>query len=275
MSSSRWTRHTVGLLVGTTLAGIVAVTAIGVAGATAGASAAASGTVPASTAVTPGTAAPTGTGTSSGPLRTITVSGEGKVTVKPDMVTVSLGAQATAATASQAMTEMNERMTALLAALKAAGVPDDQITTYGLNVNANYDSNNRVSGFTASNTVSVKIYELDKAGSIIDAAAKAAGDAVTIGGISFGLRDQETVLGDARRAAIANATKRANEFAQAAGAAVGAVITISEVGVSTPVLYEARDAAPMASGAAASIAVMSGTQDVTVNVTVVYALTVG
>ncbi len=258
-STSTRRRRTVGLalLGGSILAGtVVATTAV-----------AAGGHPAPHTAPTPPNAVPGTGGVVS--ARTITVSGEGKVTVKPDMATVTMGAQATDLRAGEALRIVNEKTAALIAALKSAGVAEDDIATSGLNVWPNYDNSSRVSGFTASNSVTVKIKALDKAGSIIDSAATAAGDNVTISGIAFGVQDQEAVLGQARTAAIANAQKRAGEFAAAAGVKVGEVIQITEVGLSMPQpLVLERQAMDSTAGAAASVPVQAGTQDLTVNVTV-------
>jgi uncharacterized protein YggE len=241
-----------GTLVGGAVAGLAVVAAVALAGGgTAGA------------AATP-SAPPTAS-------RTITVSGEGKVTIKPNMATVQLGAQASGTSAAQALSTVNEKTAALIAALKAAGVADDDIATSGLNVYPNFDRDNRVSGFTASNSVTVKIRAIDKAGPVIDAAAAAAGDAITISGIWFGLQDQEAAIGAARTAAIENAKKRAGEYATAAGVTVGDVVQISEVGINVPmpVLYD-RAAAQDSAAGAAMVPIQAGTQDLTVNVTVVY-----
>lgn len=204
------------------------------------------------------------------PAKTITVSGEGKVTVKPDMATINLGAQATASTASEALAQMNESMTKLIDALKAAGIAEDDIATSSLYLSPNWDQSSHITGFTASNSVSVKVRDLTKAGSVIDTAATAAGNNATVSGISFSVADPEKVIGEARAAAIANAKKRAGEFATAAGGSVGDVLQISEVGVNVPMplTYEAA----ASDRAAGGVAVMPGTQDMTVNVTVVFAL---
>lgn len=206
--------------------------------------------------------------------RTITVQGEGKVTVKPDTANVQLGAQATGDSAAAALDIVNQKTAALIEALKTAGVAEDDITTSGLSVYPNYDRNSRVSGFTAANGVLVKVRDVAKAGPVIDAAAKAAGDNVTIGGIWFSVSDQEAVISEARKAAIENAKKRATEYATAAGATVGDVVQISEIGLQLPqpLLYERQVSADTAAGAMEATSIQPGTQDLSVTVTVVYLL---
>ena len=107
---------------------------------------------------------------------------------------------------------------------------------------------------------------------MIDAAAAAAGDNITIGGVSFYVEDTEALIGAARADAIANAKKRAGEYAAAAGVTVGGVVQISEVSISNPIPMFERAPAD-ASGAAASTPIETGTQDLAVSVTVVYELT--
>ncbi len=203
--------------------------------------------------------------------KTITVSGEGKIVVKPDTASVSLGVSVDADSAAAALKQANDKADALIKAIKAAGVADDDIVTSGLSVYPRYDNgNNKVSGYTASNNVTVTVRNIAKAGPVIDAAAAAAGDNVTIGGISFYVDDTEKLIGAARADAIANAKKRAGEFAAAAGAKVGGVLQISEVGVSIPQpIYRTMEAADSAGGATP---IQTGTQDLTVSVTVVYEL---
>jgi uncharacterized protein YggE len=218
--------------------------------------------------------APTGPG-SVVVSRTITVSGEGKVTVKPDTASVDLGVSVDAPTASTALDRANSRAAVLITALKAAGVADDDIATSGLNIYARYDNGNTVSGYTASNSVTVTVRSIDRTGPVIDAAAKAAGDNVTISGVSFYVADTERVIAAARADAIGNAALRAGQFAGAAGAKVGAVLQISEVSVgSVAPVYYATDSASASGGAksAAPTPIQTGTQDLSVSVTVVYAL---
>jgi uncharacterized protein YggE len=136
-----------------------------------------------------------------------------------------------------------------------------------------YTGNQVISGYQASSQVSVTVRNIDKAGPVIDAAAAAAGDHITIGGVSFTISDPEKIIGAARSAAIDNAKARAGQYATAAGATVGQVLQISEVSVSPMPVYAGMATASAAQGKDAYTPIQSGTQDLTVSVTVVYALT--
>lgn len=254
--SSRWISATVG----GALIGMLAVGAVALVGRN----------DPTTGSAAPAPTDPPGTGTSGVP-HTITVSGEGKVTVKPDTASIYMGVSVTSDTATEALRVSNEKASALIAALKAAGVANDDITTSGLSIYPNYTNDGRrVVGYTSSNSVTVTVRVIGNAGPVIDAAAAAAGDNVTVGSISFFVADPEKVISLARADAIANAKKRAGEYAAAADATVGAVLQISEVGITQPPVIwtggREKDAA------AAGVPIQTGTQDLTVSVTVMYAL---
>ena len=216
-----------------------------------------------------------GGGTPSGIVtRSVTVSGHGKVTVKPDTAILSLGVSVTASKANDALRQAATKADTLIKVLTSAGVSKDDIATSGVSLYPQYDNTGRIiSGYNASNSMTVTIRKLGDAGTIIDAAAALVGNEINIGGISFYVNDTEAVLGAARAAAITNAKARADQYAGAANATVGAVMTISEV--SSPVIgpiYYQNASADRAGAPAASTPVSPGTQDLTIDVTVVYEL---
>ena len=170
------------------------------------------------------------------------------------------------------MAQANTSAAALIAAVKAAGVSDNDIVTSGLSVYPQYaPTGTTVTGYQAANSVTVTVRDINQTGPVIDAAAAAAGDHITVGGVSFYVDDTEALIGAARADAIANASKRANEYAAAAGVTVGGVLQISEASISNPVPMFYPAAAADASGVA-STPIQTGTQDLTVSVTVVYEL---
>ena len=202
--------------------------------------------------------------------RTITVNGNGSLTVKPDTATIGIGVQATASTATAALNQANAAANALLAAVKGAGVAGDDIVTSGVSVYPMYSGNNHITGYQASNSVTITVRSIDHTGPVIDVAAKAAGDNVTISGISFSVADPEAVIGKARAKAIDNATARAGQYAAAAGVKVGQVVQISEVSVGPMPIYYAEQSGAVKD--ASFTPIQSGTQDMSVSVTVVFAL---
>jgi uncharacterized protein YggE len=207
-------------------------------------------------------------------VKSITVNGEGKIKVKPDTASLNVGVQATAATATEALSQANTSGAALIAALKGAGVSDNDIATSGLSIYPQYSSGgNTITGYQAANSVTVTVRDITLTGPVIDVAAAAAGDHITIGGVSFYVNDTEALIGAARANAIDNAKKRATEYAEAAGVSVGGVLQISEVSVSNPIpLMYGAAADSAATGVSAPTPIQTGTQDLSVTVTVVYQL---
>ena len=202
--------------------------------------------------------------------RSITVTGEGSVTVKPDTASLSLGVQATGGTANDALHQANASAAALTAALKAAGISDDDIATSGLSIYPQYNTSGvAITGYQVSNSLTVIVREISQAGPLIDLAAASAGEHITVGGISFSVADVEAVIGAARADAIDNANKRAGEYAAAAGVAVGAVRSISEGSIGNSGTLFARTV-PRLAMPGAPTPVEAGMHDLTVAVTVVY-----
>ena len=209
--------------------------------------------------------------TDAGTLRTVTVTGEGSVTVRPDTAQVQIGVQVDGQSAQAVLDDASERADALISELESQGIAAEDITTTNLAVYPSYDpEGTKVTGYQASNSVSVTTRDLDRAGEVIDAAAGAAGGALTIDGISFSVADPQAALGDARTRAVEQAAQRAEELAAAAGLQVGDVVSMAEGSSSTPGFQVAADVAE-----AAAVPIEPGSQQLTTQVTVVYELVGG
>ncbi|MBI1171925.1 DUF541 domain-containing protein [bacterium] len=187
---------------------------------------------------------------------TLTVTGSATINVVPDLATISLGVTTTGATAAAAMSANNEAVSAVISRLIATRIADRDIQTSSLQVSpnwvANADGTGQVTkGYTASNMLTVRIKALDQTGAVLDAAI--ADGANTLNGLSFGLQDQRPTEDEARKAAVADALARARLLADAAGAKLGAILSISEGGAGdmTPMpMYKMTraDAVPVAAG---------------------------
>lgn len=201
--------------------------------------------------------------------RTIEVTGVGTVTVKPDTAQVNVGVRVSAATASEALDQASVSATALIAAVKDAGVSTDDITTTDVSVYPMYSNDSVITSYIASNSVVITVRDIDRAGEIIDAAATAAGDDITISGIMFFVDETETVIGAARTEAVENARTRAAAYAAGADVTLGEVVRISET--------SSRYWPPYASGGdmeggGVDVPIEPGTQDLSVDVSVVFAI---
>lgn len=202
-------------------------------------------------------------------LHTLTVSGNGKVTVVPDVARVYLGVTLTKPTVKAARDAAASAMTGILTAIKGLGIADADIQTTGLSLSARYDSgtSTKIIGYVISEQVQVTVRDLDKAGDVVDVAT--AHGATDVNGISFEIADPAKALDDARAAAVIAARASALAMASAAHVTLGAVVSISDASAPTPIYYGAAMAAPMAD---VKTPVQPGTQDVSATVTLVFEL---
>ncbi|MGB7262057.1 MAG: SIMPL domain-containing protein, partial [Albidovulum sp.] len=146
------------------------------------------------------------------PMPMISVSGEGRVEIAPDMATVSLGVTNEADTATSALSANSEAVASVLERLAKAGVEARDIQTSGLSLGPRYDYNSsggapKLTGYVASNTVTVRVRALETTGNILDLVV--AGGANTLNGLSFGLQDDQTARDEARTRAVADAARKA------------------------------------------------------------------
>ena len=199
----------------------------------------------------------------------LTVTGEGMVTAAPDAALIRLGVSSQGKTARAASDANAREMTVVLAAIKESGVADRDIQTTSLSLQPQYEQNKtgapHLIGFQANNQVTVKIRDVERLPAVLDRAI--ASGANEMSGIEFVVSDQAKLLDKARIDAVADARRKAELYANAAGMKVGRVMTISEEGaVPQPRPYQA-----MRAGAAAPIA--PGEQTLRAVVTISYELT--
>ncbi len=200
----------------------------------------------------------------------ITVTGTGTVEAAPDIATLSIGVTTQGETAAEALSANSAALDAVMARLTAAGIaaPDMQTSNLSLNPNwTGYESSSvsgpTISGYVASNILTIRLRQLDGLGAVLDAAV--ADGANTLNGLTFGLADPKPALDEARKEAVADARARAELLAAAAGVKLGRVISISEGVVPT-------DPAPMfrAEASAAPVPVAGGEVGLSASVTIFY-----
>ena len=213
--------------------------------------------------------------------RTISVSGTGIATLAPDLARFSVGVQEQGKNLTEVQGMVARDTDAIFSALVKAGLDKDKdLKTSGYSVQPTYDypkdKTPVVSGYRVANTVNATVRGLDKepnkVGPIIDAAVQAG--ATNIGNITFTLSDPEQAGAVARNAAMQNAQAKANALAQAGGAKLGVVITVSDQSVTpaAPRDVPLAAAAPAAGAAAPPTQIQPGETNVTVMVNVTYAL---
>lgn len=200
---------------------------------------------------------------------TITVTGTGTARVAPDTALLNLGVQATAPTGAEAMARVTAGSNALTEAVTAAGVAPEDVQTSGLSLWSVTDREGvAVTGYQAMINVNVVVRDLDAVGELIDTAQAAVGEGFTIGGVSFEVSDPEAVLPEARTDAVANARAIAEQYADAAGVALGAIVSIHDGGGTGSPPYPRPAAAAMED----SMSISPGTLELTAQVTITFEL---
>ena len=178
----------------------------------------------------------------------ISVSGEATISAPPDQAEIVAGTTTDAKTAREAGEANATAMTKVLAALKGAGIEDKDIQTSRLSLLPLYAANRSppiVTGYRANNQATVRLRDITKVASTIDALVAAG--VTDIGGINFTVSNASKLLDDARARAIADARRKAEIYAKAAGVTLGAPLSISENGVAPAPVFQAKmAAAPMA-----------------------------
>jgi uncharacterized protein YggE len=203
----------------------------------------------------------------------ITVTGTGNVSGVPNQLSLSMGVQTSAGSVATALRQANAAARSVTAVLRRSGVATSDIQTSGLSIYPNYSGSSGVpSGYQVSEQLTVTLRRLPEAGSQISAAARAGGNATTIDGVSLNLSDTSSLLAAARGRAVADARAKAAAYARALGHSLGPVISMSETPPAQPFQPLPFAAVPSASRAASSVPVHPGTQQLSVTVTVVFAL---
>ncbi len=201
----------------------------------------------------------------------IWVTGTGEVKVTPDLATLYIGISSRDVSIALAQSKAAEAMNRLIAALKANGLTDKDIQTTQFNINPVYSyseirSISEIVAYEVTNTVEVKIRDLDKVGTIIDAAAEAGGDLTRINGISFSVEDPSQYYEEARELAMNDAKTTAQQLAQLAGVTLGKATYITQSGYYQPVYRDYYPKAMETAGSATPISAGETTVTLTVNV---------
>jgi uncharacterized protein YggE len=204
----------------------------------------------------------------------ITVFGEGRADGTPDMASVTLGVVTESAAAADAMAENSARLAAVLARLREKGIAERDLQTSGLSLEPQWiypedeGASPRIAGYRVENAISVRVRDLDRLGAVLDLVVS--DGANSFRALAFGVDDPAPLLDAARAAAVADARRKAEVIAQAAGMALGEVIEISEQGgYAVPRQDMLRMPAPMAE---ASVPIAAGEITFAATVTIVWAL---
>jgi uncharacterized protein len=199
----------------------------------------------------------------------ISVTGEATLSVAPDLAEVDGGVTTEAKTAREASEANNAAMGKVLLALKGAGIDEKDFQTSRLSLQPQNAPNRTgpaaIVGYRASNRVTIRVRDVTKAAGVIDVLVGAGAN--DIGGINFMVSQASKLLDDAREQAVADARRKAEIYAKAAGVTLGAPLSISEEGSPGPMPYR-----KMVAGMAAAAPVAQGEETLRVTVNVSWAI---
>lgn len=208
---------------------------------------------------------------------TFDVSGEGKVTLVPDLASVSVGVRSSGSTVKQAQDQINITINKVTDSLKALGIDSKDIQTTNYSVNPDYDfsgGSQRVKGYSATTTVSIKVKDIEKINNVIDSATQAGANEVF--GISFDVADEpgsssskSKAENEARKKAVDEAKTKAEAASKIAGFKLGRIINYTEGAPIYPgPIPLARGATQMADSKQTEV--QPGSTDITITVTLSY-----
>ena len=204
--------------------------------------------------------------------RKVTVIGTGEVTGVPDTVTASVGIEAEGADVSTALNEANTKITAVTDAVVKAGVKKEDVQTQQVSLSPRYTrpgpgQTSGIGGYTATNTLTIKVRDIGAASDALTAAVNAGGDNTRINSVGLSIDDDAALLKQARTRAFTDARTRAEQYASLSKDTLGPVLSIDEqVSGAAPKTYSRESAVD------AAVPISPGQQTLTFTVTVSFTL---
>ncbi len=206
---------------------------------------------------------------SQAPARTLTISGAGKVSMKPDIAYIYVGVHTEKPGAAEAVAENNTKTQKLIEALKGIGVDanDIQTTNFSIWQNTSYGPDGKPSGsnYSVDNTVYLTVRKLDQLGDLLDAAVNAGAN--NINSIQFDVADKTQALSDARAEAVKTAKSQAAELAAAAGVSLGAIQNIQYSDGSPSPIFSGKGMGGGGAVADVAVPINPGQMEISVSVT--------
>jgi uncharacterized protein YggE len=179
----------------------------------------------------------------------IWVTGEGEVTVVPDLAILSLGVEAEADTVAKAQSEAATAMNNIVSELNTQGIESNDIQTQHFSIypTRKWDPDTgeeELTGYQVTNMVTVKVREVEDTGTIIDAVAAAGGNYIRINSIEFTVDDPAPYQKEARDMALADAREKAEQIADSTDVKLGVPTYIAESSSYEPYVTEFSMAIP-------------------------------
>jgi len=205
------------------------------------------------------------------PLYTVTAAGTGTTASAPDTAEMYFGVTILKTDAKSALENASAAADAITKAVKNAGVAAEDIQTANVSVYPQYSyaegKSPAITGYSATVQVRVKLRDFETIGDVISAASNAGANEIS--GPNFTLSDDAEARATSLTLAVENARRQAQVMAEAAGKSLGEIVSISETGVSVPVIYGNRAAYDTIES---GVPIEAGQLDVTASVTVVFEL---
>ncbi len=202
---------------------------------------------------------------------TISVSGKGKVLAAPDIGQVDLSVVSDSATVAAAQKDNTNKMNKIIQGMKDLGIKDDDLKTISYNIYPRYQYTKGVStiiGYEVSQTLEVKIRNLDQAGDILGKAATLGANQV--GSLNFTFDNPDVLKSEARQKAITDAKQKAIDLAKGLGVSLGKITSFAENSSGTPVPLYNQSLGLGGGGAVAAPDIQTGQNEIQVDVTLSY-----
>jgi uncharacterized protein YggE len=185
----------------------------------------------------------------------IETTGESSASAKPDIAVVTIGVQSVAEAAQAALADNSKATQGVIDAVKSAGVDAKDIQTSDFSIwprmsipGKNDTKPPAIVGYTVANRVTVTEHDIARLGDVLDKAVSAGAN--SINGVQFGVTDASKLLDEARKAAFADARRKAEIYAAEAGVKLGPLIELDETGAPAPMMYRHAAVAPASIAAA-------------------------
>ena len=204
----------------------------------------------------------------------LTVYGTGKASATPNEFNIMISVDESGSTAASALSADNSKTASLVSVLQGAGVPSTGIKTTNFSLNPSYNYKGVLTGYSVSNDITAKLSSLSTAGSVIDAAQAAIGNAGSLQSLGFAVSNEIALQSQARASAVHAAEVQAQSMANAAGEKLAGICSVSDAN-SAPnpyPVYAMNTTMQAAAHAAPSVPLEAGSQQVSVQVKVVYGL---
>ena len=223
----------------------------------------------------PGTSTSTAPVTCGGGKPEVRVTGTGTVSVTPNLLVLRLSVHSTGTQATEALASNNTTTAAVVHVLRAGGIAAKDLQTTNFAISPDYtNTGSTLSGYSVDNTIVARVHRIGSAGTLIDAAVAAGGNAVRINSVSFSVTRPLHAQGLARTMAVHQAIGHAKAIAAASGRTLGGICSLRDNTTSTstgPNPFYAASGAALAPQRAPAV-LESGSQTVSDNVTIVFAL---